>query len=45
MKLSYDQICSITQGAVRITKENNEIRFFRFNEAEQQMYRKRREES
>lgn len=45
MKLSYDQICSITQGAVRITKENNEIRFFRFTEAEQQMYKKRREES
>lgn len=45
MKLSYDQVCSITQGAVRITKENNEIRFFRFTEAEQQMNKKRREES
>ena len=45
MKLSYDQICSAAQGAVRITEENGTIRFFRFTDAEQQMYKKRREES
>jgi len=45
MKLSYEQICSVTQGAVRMEEENGEIRFFRFSEAEQQMYRLRREKS
>ena len=45
MKLSYDQICAITQGAVRIEQESDEIRFFRFTEAEQEMYRLRRKES
>lgn len=45
MKLLFDQICTIAQGAVRITEENNAVRFFRFTEAEQQMYKKRREES
>ena len=45
MRLSYDQICSITQGAVRIEQANDGIRFYRFTETEQKMYRQRREES
>ena len=45
MKLSYDQICSIALGTVRIEQKDNEICFFRFTEAEQKMYKKRREES
>ena len=45
MRLSYDQICSITQGAVRIEQRKDGIHFFRFTEAEQKMYRRRREES
>ena len=45
MKLSYGQICAVTQGAVRIAEENNAVRFFRFTEAEQQMYKARREKS
>lgn len=45
MRLSYDQICAITQGAVRIEQKGKELCFFRFTEAEQMMYKKRREES
>ena len=45
MRLTYNQICSVTLGAVRMEQTNGEIRFFRFSEQEQQMYRMRREES
>lgn len=45
MRLSYNQICSVTLGAVRMEQTNGEIRFFRFSEQEQQMYHMRREES
>lgn len=45
MRLSYDQICSVTQGAVRFEHKHDIVRFFRFTEAEQEMYRQRREES
>ena len=45
MKLTYDQIRAVTMGAVRIEEDAGTIRFFRFTEAEQQMYKARREES
>ena len=45
MKLTYDQICTVTQGAVRMEQENGAVRLLRFTEAEQEMYRLRREES
>ena len=38
MKLTYEQIKSITQGAVKITEENGLINFFRFTDEEQKMY-------
>lgn len=38
MKLTFEQIKSITQGAVNITEENGQINFFRFTEEEQKMY-------
>lgn len=38
MKLTLEQIRTITQGAERITEGNDGIRFFRFREAERKVY-------
>ncbi len=40
MKLTLEQIRSVTQGAERITEENGAIRFFRFREEERAVYPK-----
>ena len=39
MKLNFEQIKSITAGAVRMTEEDGAIRFFRFNEEQTELYR------
>jgi lysophospholipase L1-like esterase len=38
MKLSFEMIRSATAGAVRMSEENGEIRFFRFSEEQTEMY-------
>ena len=38
MKLNFDEIKSITQGAARIKKDEKGVRFFRFNEEEEEAY-------
>ena len=38
MKLTTEQIRGITLGASRITEENGKLRFFRFSEAETELY-------
>ena len=40
MKLNFNQIKSITQGAERVSEANGRIKFFRFNEEEQKLYSK-----
>lgn len=40
MKLSLEQIRSITTGAVRVEKENSKIRFYRFTEEQTVLYEK-----
>lgn len=39
MRLSADQIAGITNGAVRVTEENGAVRFYRFTEAQEHMYK------
>lgn len=41
MKLTLQQLRQIATGAERIEEENGKIRFFRFNEAQQELYRQR----
>ena len=35
MQLSFSQLKDITQGAVRLTCENNTVRFFRFTDEQE----------
>lgn len=44
MKLSLQQIQSITKGAVRITEQDGKICFFRFTEIEEALYKNRSED-
>jgi lysophospholipase L1-like esterase len=39
MKLTFDQIKSITAGAVRITEEDGAVRFYRFSEKQTELYK------
>lgn len=39
MRLSYETICSIAEGAVRIEQTEDAVRFHRFTEVQQEMYR------
>jgi len=38
MQLSFSQLKDITQGAVRLTCENNTVRFFRFTDEQEALY-------
>ena len=40
MKLTFDQIKSITKGAVRVEEENGRIQFFRFTKEQERVYKK-----
>lgn len=39
MKLTLEQILSVTHGAARVTEEADGIRFYRFTEQQQELYR------
>jgi len=41
MKLTFDQIRSITKGATYVTEENGAVRFHRFNETQEELYKER----
>lgn len=43
MKLNYNQITSITNGAVRITQEEDGFHFFRFTQEQEDLYQALRE--
>lgn len=38
MKLTFEQIKSITKGAVRVVKDNGKVKFLRFTEEQEKMY-------
>lgn len=38
MKLSYEQVVSITQGAVKVERKENSIQFHRFTEEQEKVY-------
>lgn len=43
MKLTVEQIRQLTVGAEQVAEENGAVRFFRFNEAQRNLYRQRAE--
>jgi len=41
MKLSLEQIRSVTRGAVRVEETEGAVHFYRFTKAQEEMYRQR----
>ena len=39
MRLNFEQICSISQGAVRFAETNSGICFYRFTKEQEEIYR------